>query len=74
MKINNRIISRETTPYIIAELSANHGNSLKTALKTVEAAAQIGADAIKLQTFKPEGMTLDIKKNEFLLKNKKVEK
>ena len=51
--------------FIVAELSANHGNSLKTALKTVEAAAQIGADAIKLQTYKADTITLDLDNEDF---------
>ena len=59
-------------PFIIAEISGNHKQSLKRALKLIDAAADAGADAIKLQTFTPEGMTLDIKKNEFLLKDKNI--
>ena len=60
-------------PFIVAEISGNHKQSLKRALKLVDAAATAGVDAIKLQTFKPENMTLNIKKGEFLLKNKKIE-
>jgi pseudaminic acid synthase len=59
-------------PFIIAEISGNHKQSLKRALKLIDAAADAGADAIKLQTFTPESMTLNIKKNEFLLKDKKI--
>ena len=59
-------------PFIIAEISGNHKQSLKRALKLIDAAADAGADAIKLQTFTPEGMTLNIKKNEFLLKDKNI--
>ena len=59
-------------PFIIAEISGNHKQSLKRALKLIDAAADAGADAIKLQTFTPEGMTLNIKKGEFLLKDKKI--
>ena len=44
---------------IIAELSANHGRSLKTAIKTIVSAKKAGADAIKLQTYTPETMTID---------------
>ena len=59
-------------PYIIAEISGNHKQSLKRALKLIDVAADAGVDAIKLQTFTPQGMTLNIKKREFLLKDKKI--
>ena len=57
-------------PFIIAEISGNHKQSLKRALKLIDAAADAGADAIKLQTFTPEGMTLNIKKMNFYSKTK----
>ncbi|MDE6230436.1 MAG: pseudaminic acid synthase [Muribaculaceae bacterium] len=53
---------------IIAELSANHGNSLRTALDTVRAMADAGADAIKLQTYTPDSLTLPVHRDDFLLK------
>ncbi len=53
--------------YIIAELSANHGSKLETALETVRAAARTGADAIKLQTYKGSTITLDAKTKDFLI-------
>ena len=59
------------SPFIVAEISGNHKQSLDRAFKLVDAAAKAGADAIKLQTFKPEGMTLNINKGEFVLKDKK---
>jgi pseudaminic acid synthase len=54
--------------FIIAELSANHNGSLKNALDTIKAAKRTGADAIKLQTFTPDTITLDAKTDDFLLK------
>ena len=55
--------------FIVAELSANHNRSLEIAIQTIRAAAQAGADAIKLQTYTPETMTIDSKKNDFIIKN-----
>lgn len=46
--------------FIIAEISANHNNDLDLALQTVQAAIDAGADAIKVQTFKPESLALDV--------------
>ncbi|MBK5968581.1 MULTISPECIES: pseudaminic acid synthase [Thiorhodovibrio] len=58
-RIGDLHFGRDQPPRIIAELSGNHGGSLDTALALIEAAARAGADAIKLQTYKPETMTLD---------------
>jgi pseudaminic acid synthase len=55
--------------FVVAELSANHNGSLKIAVQTIRAAAKAGADAIKLQTYTPETMTIDSKKNDFIIKN-----
>ncbi|MFT4753487.1 MAG: pseudaminic acid synthase [Salibacteraceae bacterium] len=52
--------------YIIAELSANHGNSLEVALRSVEAAKRTGADAIKLQTYTADSMTLKVDSPDFM--------
>ena len=65
IKLNNRIIKNFSGPYIIAELSGNHGGSLNKALELVKKAKEAGADAIKLQTFKPSSITLDSKKKRF---------
>lgn len=58
MKINNFDVSNGRT-FIIAELSANHNGSLETALRTIDAMKDAGADAIKLQTYTPDTITLD---------------
>ena len=54
--------------FIIAELSANHGGNIDTALETLRAAKRAGADAIKLQTYTADTITLDSDKEDFLIK------
>jgi N-acetylneuraminate synthase len=70
MKISKRLISVGHVPFIIAEMSGNHNQSLSTALKIVEAAAKSGVHAIKLQTYTADTMTLDIGEAEFFIDNK----
>lgn len=56
-------------PYIIAEMSGNHGGSLEEALRLVDAVADAGADAIKLQTYTADSMTLDLDGPDFVIQN-----
>lgn len=65
--IGNRQIGEDFPPYIIAEMSGNHNQSLDKALEIVDAAARSGADALKIQTYKPETMTLDISEGDFFI-------
>jgi pseudaminic acid synthase len=60
ISIDDRLIGPAHPPFIIAEMSGNHNQSLERALKIVDAAADSGADAIKLQTYTPETMTVDM--------------
>ena len=68
--IDGRVVSENTRPYIIAELSANHGGSFKKAKNLIKKISKTGVDAIKLQTFLPDHMTLDLKKKDFIINDK----
>ncbi len=65
MHIENRLIGNNSAPFIIAEMSGNHNQSLERALEIVEAAAKTGAHALKIQTYTPDTMTLDLDEREF---------
>lgn len=70
IKIANKIISKSHKPFIIAEMSGNHNQSLERAFEIVDAAAATGADALKLQTYTADTMTLDRSDNEFFIEDK----
>lgn len=70
MKILKRKISIKYKPFIVAEMSANHNKSFERAIKIIDLAAKSGADAIKLQTYSAEGMTLNLPKKEFKISEK----
>lgn len=59
VRIEDRTIGAGAPPYIVAELSANHGGVIERALRIVELAAEAGADAIKFQAYTAESLTLD---------------
>ena len=64
-KINNRAIGRDHAPYIIAELSANHGGSIESAKLAISVAKESGASAVKIQTYTPDTMTIASEKADF---------
>ena len=68
MKIGNKVVGGEESVFIIAELSANHNGNIETALETIKAAKRAGADCIKLQTYTPDTITIDSRKEDFLIK------
>jgi pseudaminic acid synthase len=63
--IGGRLIGQRHPPFVIAEMSGNHNQSLERALEIVEVAARCGATAVKLQTYTPDTMTLDLDEGEF---------
>jgi pseudaminic acid synthase len=65
MKIGNKTIGGENPCFIIAELSANHNGDLNVAIETIRAAKKTGADAIKLQTYTPDTLTINCDNKHF---------
>ena len=70
MKINNITISNKN-PFIVAEISGNHAGKYSL-LKTILAAIKSGADAVKLQSYSPDDLTLNSYKKDFLVKGAKI--
>ncbi|MBO8232364.1 pseudaminic acid synthase [Prochlorococcus marinus str. MU1402] len=70
ISISNRKIGRNYSPFIIAEMSGNHNQSIEKALEIVDAVAESGADAIKLQTYTADSLTLNVKGGDFKIKDK----
>jgi pseudaminic acid synthase len=68
IKIDNKIIGPDHPPYIIAEISANHNGSIERALKTIDEAKRCGADAVKIQTYTADTMTIDCDLDDFMIK------
>jgi pseudaminic acid synthase len=69
--IEKRKVGAGGTPFVIAEMSGNHNQSLERALEIVEAAAKTGAHALKIQTYTPDTMTLDLDEREFHISDPK---
>lgn len=70
VKIGNHIISKSSPAYIVAELSGNHNMDFERAKKIIKAAADAGADAIKIQTYTPDTITIDSKEDIFKTQSK----
>lgn len=69
MRIKNHEIGNNSKVFIIAELSANHNGDLSTAIETIKAAKRSGANAIKLQTYTADTITIDSEKDDFVIKD-----
>lgn len=71
MKIKNINIGKDSQPFIIAEMSGNHNQSIERALDIVKAAAKSGAHGLKIQTYTPDTMTIDLDEREFHISDPK---
>ena len=71
MKIGSFQIGKNYPPFVIAEMSGNHNQSLERALEIVEAAAKTGVHALKIQTYTPDTITLDVKDGDFFISDEK---
>ena len=69
ISINGRKIGADYSPYIIAEMSANHNKNINNAYKIIDMAKSCGADAIKLQTYSPDTLTIDVDLPEFIIED-----
>lgn len=69
LRINGREIDNGLKPYVIAELSANHNGSIDTAREIIRIAKEAGADAIKLQTYRPDTITLEHNSSDFMIED-----
>ncbi len=67
IKIGHKLLGPMNKPFIVAEMSGNHNHSLDRALQIVEAAAKAGADGLKLQTYTPDTITIDVEEGEFFI-------
>lgn len=71
INIGGRSIGQKNAPFVIAEMSGNHNQSLERALEIVDAAAKTGAHALKIQTYTADTMTLDVKDGDFFISDEK---
>ena len=68
-KIGSKKIGQGYKPLIVAEISANHDSNLQQTLKLIDIAKEVGADAVKFQTYNADSMTLNLNNKNFLVKN-----
>ena len=68
--LGNRLVGKDQPPFVIAEMSGNHNQSLDRALSIVRSAAASGVDALKIQTYTADTMTLNIREGDFVVNDK----
>ena len=66
-EINGRKIGVDYPPYVIAEMSANHNGEIDNAYKIIDMAKTCGSDAVKIQTYHPDKITMNINTPEFMI-------
>jgi len=71
ISIKSRLIGPEYPPFVVAEMSGNHNQSLDRALEIVDGAAKAGADGLKIQTYTADTMTIDLDEGEFQISDPK---
>ena len=71
MQIDKKAIGPDHPPYVIAEMSANHNGDIENAFKIIDMAKKCGADAVKLQTYTPDTITLNSRSREFMIESGK---
>ena len=71
LKIGNSKIGKSFKPKIIAEISANHNQSLKKAIELIKKASKNGSDFVKIQSYQAENITLNSQKKDFIINDKK---
>ena len=74
LRINGRKIGPGNPCFIIAEISANHHQNYREAVELIRAAARTGVDAVKLQTYTPDTITINLRNKHFLVKGKNLPK
>ena len=68
-KIIKKIFDKNSPPILVAEISANHNGSISNAKKLILTAKKNGADIVKLQTYEPQNMTINVSKKDFMVKH-----
>ena len=68
ININGRLIAEDSPPYVIAEISANHNGNFETAIEIIKSAKRCGADAVKIQTYTADTITLNADSEDFQIK------
>ena len=72
IKIDKSKVGDKYKPFIVAEMSGNHNQSINNALKIIDEASKCGVDAVKIQTYTADTLTINSKKSDFQISDKKV--